>query len=292
MAVNEELVFINSIPLIVNAPNPEDINIYHHNLDIAYKTLPGRIVHWVSSMLTTVMENEKAKGMGIEIDSLAKTIDQNISDYNQDLIDNDCDYFIIKDFHCYVYINTHSANIVFLSKFSGGKRHEKDPDSIERVQETTKRVIDAIFYHDKHLRDLYEEEGEAILYLYGYNIINKKAPLSLFFYNTTCEEWLAKFGKTLKDYPYLYSSNEEGYYYYDEDTIEEAEYGDEDYDDEDDDYYDYPNYDPDKWDSYEDYLDYLNYLDSLEDDDEDDEDDDDEDDYYGDDTDLPPLPWN
>lgn len=255
---------------MVNMPNVEDIGIYSQNMDNIAESEPGKIVTEISTMLFDILEAEKLKGEGISVNDLAMEIDKQIEQYSQGLIYSNSDYFIIKEFHSYVIINEKNAAIIFVKK-PGDKNYEKDLETLERIKYTTRRVISSIFHNDLNARELYEEQHEAVLYLYGYNIINKKTPLALYFPGISFEDWLAKFGKTPNDYGYLYPdigveeylfNNQDRYVIddwdevFDDDEIEEASYGD--YEDEDD----------------------------YDDEDGDDEEDDD------DESDLPPLPWN
>ncbi|MBR6289156.1 MAG: hypothetical protein IKR19_07475 [Acholeplasmatales bacterium] len=274
--VNEDLVFINSIPLLINPPNPEDYDIYSPDLETAYKSAPGKIIHHISEMLFDLLEKEKLKGKGVEVADLAKSIDEAIEKESQKLIADNSDYFILKEFHSYVYINRDHANIVFINQFSGGKHYERDHESILRVQETTRRVIDTLFFNDKRLRELYAKEGEAVLYLYSYNVINKKTPIGVYFHDISYKDWLAKFGKTPEDYHNFFAdSPQSDHYFIDLDKLNLANAD---------------LFTPDAIvdDIVDDIIDdYEDYIDSLDEDDY--EDDDDEDD---DESDLPQLPWN
>ena len=79
MSISEDLVFINSIPMMINMPNVEDIGIYSSDQEVVQACVPGKIVSEISSILDEALKDEKAKGQGIEVNSLANEIDKRLS---------------------------------------------------------------------------------------------------------------------------------------------------------------------------------------------------------------------
>ena len=302
MAIHEELIFITSMPIIVNCINKEDRGIYSRNLKKINNTVPGQIVSYISRKLFDILQEEKAKGKEIEIGDLASSIDKNIEIINQYLIEENCDYFITKEFHSYVYINRRKASITFLSNFSAGAHHENDDFIVRQVQNYTRATIDTIFSTDDDLCELYKETGEALLYIYSYNIINKKSPLSLYFPTLTFEEWMKKNNLTPKDLPNLCSNannlDNEFYDQFIDDESRVSRFLDEDpyYYELDQDYLDFLssskyNY-LDPADCIDEQMDFYNELDGEYEEQHDDEEYYNDEDDYDDDDDLPELPWN
>ena len=290
MSISEDLVFINSIPMMINMPNVEDIGIYSSDQEVVQACVPGKIVSEISSILDEALKDEKAKGQGIEVNSLANEIDKRIEDYAQTLIYSGSDYFIIKEFHCYVDVQSEKASIIFLKK-PNDMYYDKDEETLERVKYTTRRVVSSILHNNDHIRALYEEQGEAVLYLYGYNIINKKTPIALYFPNISYEDWLAKFGRDPEEFMYLAPDDIQQKYFLDHDMYNYINYWDEKFDKEDEDYL--RSIYGDEWKDHLDEIEEASYGEDCkdEDDSDDDEDDYDEDDE-DDESDLPPLPWN
>ena len=267
---------------MINMPNVEDIGIYSADQEVVLTSEPGRIVNDISNLLWDILSEEKEKGKGIEVNPLAERIDAAIEDYCQGLIASNSDYFIFKEFHCYVNINKETAAISFLRK-PNELAYDKDLETIERVKYTTKRIMSSIFKENEEAKDLYEQEGEAVLYLYGYDLINKNSPIAVYFIGISQTDWLKKYNRSPEDYLFLTTEEERNQYMMDHsiedyikywhdkyfDEIEDASYG-EDFSEE---FLDDEDFDDDFDDEFDFY----------------DEDDDDEDD---DDSDLPKLPWN